>query len=356
MVLKLHVVQAFHGDCFLLEYGTRRSEFLLIDGGPEDTYDSHLRDVLAEIHRNGHDIARVILTHVDGDHVQGLLKFFENLKSTQQRDSLEVGGLWHNSFSGFMARHADEYRGFRDLTNPRILSEMGIARAVRTIDEGDYLTKLATNLDLSLNEDFGGKLIASDTAQVVSLGNIKITILGPTTKQLNDLREQWYQWLRLAKMSVHNPRSFAASRSTVPNLSSIMFLVEDGENRILFTGDGNARTIIEELETNNKMNDNGRLHVDILKIPHHGSRYNVNKTFFKRIIAKKYIISANRRHPSKKTLEWLVQSIKENDQGAEIVVTNMTKSIREFLQAHAPDSYDYRLTLLPEENHSIEID
>ena len=39
----------------------------------------------------------------------------------------------------------------------------------------------------------------------------------------------------------------------------------------------------------------GRLHVDILKVPHHGSERNISETFFDIVTADVYVISANGR-------------------------------------------------------------
>lgn len=46
-MLRLRVVQAEFGDCLILEYGTPAQwRFMLIDGGPPDVYERHLRGEL----------------------------------------------------------------------------------------------------------------------------------------------------------------------------------------------------------------------------------------------------------------------------------------------------------------------
>ena len=81
-MFNIHAVQAHHGDCLLLEYGTpAQPRFLLVDGGPENTFDPFLRSVLAtKVAPNGGVLDRVILSHVDNDHVIGLLDLFADLK------------------------------------------------------------------------------------------------------------------------------------------------------------------------------------------------------------------------------------------------------------------------------------
>lgn len=44
------------------------------------------------------------------------------------------------------------------------------------------------------------------------------------------------------------------------------------------------------------MLENGRCHVDLLKIPHHGSDRNVSTEFFRQVTANHYVVSANGQH------------------------------------------------------------
>jgi hypothetical protein len=50
------------------------------------------------------------------------------------------------------------------------------------------------------------------------------------------------------------------------------------------------------------------MHVDLLKVPHHGSANNVAPTFFERITADHYVFSGNGEHgnPERETLEMLL--------------------------------------------------
>ena len=58
-----------------------------------------------------------------------------------------------------------------------------------------------------------------------------------------------------------------------------MFMVESDGKRLLFTGDGLGRDV-EDISEKKLLNSEGRLHVDILKVPHHGSEGNVSEQFF----------------------------------------------------------------------------
>ena len=56
----------------------------------------------------------------------------------------------------------------------------------------------------------------------------------------------------------------------------------------------------------------GTFHVDVLKVMHHGSDRNATKTFFKRVTADTYVLSANGNpdNPDLATLIWIVESAK----------------------------------------------
>jgi hypothetical protein len=88
-----------------------------------------------------------------------------------------------------------------------------------------------------------------------------------------------------------------SSSVTPPNLASLMLLVEQGNGnnvrRILLTGDGLGSEVIHGLEDLGKLRSNGTLHVDVLKMMHHGSEHNMDEDFPKLITADHYIFCSN---------------------------------------------------------------
>jgi hypothetical protein len=85
---------------------------------------------------------------------------------------------------------------------------------------------------------------------------------------------------------------------------------------MLLTGDARGDHVLDALEAAGATKS-GKLHVDILKLPHHGSIRNVEKDFFERITADHYVISANGRdgNPESETLE-LIATARGNDEFA----------------------------------------
>jgi hypothetical protein len=132
---------------------------------------------------------------------------------------------------------------------------------------------------------------------------------------------------------------------TIPNLSSIVVLVEAARRRarpfrLLLTGDAGGDHILESLDAT-KLGRGGRFHVDLLKVQHHGSNHSVTQDFFERVTADRYVISGNGRHdiPHRDTLEWL--STARRGERYELFMTNrsgsngLTQTLTTFLTREA---------------------
>ena len=78
---------------------------------------------------------------------------------------------------------------------------------------------------------------------------------------------------------------------------------------MLLTGDARGDHIINGLENANLMSG-GRIHVDVFKIPHHGSSRNADLALYEKITADHYVISANGEHenPDPETFEWIAKA------------------------------------------------
>jgi len=101
-MFKLHAVHAQFGDSLLLEFGTpAKRRFVLIDGGPPRTYAEQLEPALEQIVGKAGELDLAVLSHVDNDHVVGLLDLFAALEeddADQKPRRTGVAQLWHNSF------------------------------------------------------------------------------------------------------------------------------------------------------------------------------------------------------------------------------------------------------------------
>ena len=361
----LHVLQAQYGDCLLLEVGTSANapHYVLIDGGPPNTYDRHLEPVLNEIAHKVTELDLVVLSHVDNDHIIGLVDFFSALKAQQDAGtnaSMAVKELWHNSFSDTLdpdgtleprINSALQAAGAAALSTHAGASLLGVA-------EGRKLRIMATALGIPLNESFPNERITVETAPTARrIGSATFRVVGPSEANLAALKKEWEKWLAKHEddLASDDPDVAAMVDRSVPNLSSIVLLVEADGKRLLLTGDARGDHVLDGLETAELLDADGRMHVDVLKLPHHGSDRNVNKAFFETLTADTYVVSADGRYdnPDLDTLTWIVDAARAAQRHIEIVCTNEAPAVTELRAIRAPETYDYRLRVLQPETHEI---
>ena len=366
-MLRLRVVQAEFGDCLILEYGSaEHPRFVLIDGGPEGTYQNHLRFELERIRQTGACLDLVVLSHVDNDHIIGLLALFVELdsnRSAHQPDFISISGLWHNAFERTMGAgskvEAAKIRTSFAVGSP-LLSFLPNSNAVAFgISEGSKLIEADDELGIPLNAGFPGGLVTVDAApQPVQLNGLSLRILGPSIHNLNNLQKDWTAWLQKVESQqakFASPVEADKVDRSVPNLSSIMFLASDGERRILLTGDGLGANLLDGVKQAGLLDANGKLHVDVFKLPHHGSVRNISRNLFNTITADVYVVSANGKYnnPDLATLIWLVEAAKAQGRKVQIIATNPTDATTQIQNEYPPAEYGYELTFLPEGEHSI---
>lgn len=241
-----------------------------------------------------------------------------------------------------------------------------VQAVVESVKQGDDLRRYARNV-AAINSDFGGTLISAPETgrKVIQAGDgLTLTILGPHQAELDNLEAKWHE----SKSSKPTPETVAADylNRTVPNLSSIVILAEmeaaDGQQpqRMLLTGDAGGDLILDGLEAAGLL-DNGGIHVNLLKVQHHGSRHSVTQDFFERVTADHYVISGNGKHgnPHKLTLEWL--SAAREGQPYNVYLTNragdegLTEALDEFLKAEESQPV-HRYQFRGESEPSITVD
>ena len=79
---------------------------------------------------------------------------------------------------------------------------------------------------------------------------------------------------------------------TAPNVASLMFMVQEQDKRLLLTGDAQQDAILDGLETTGFL-VNGAIHLDVLKVQHHGSEHNLDSNFAKHVSADHYVFCGN---------------------------------------------------------------
>ncbi len=362
--MRLRVFQSDKGDCLLLTAadGTQ----VLADGGMRASYREHVAPALGRLASRGGRLDLVYVSHIDRDHISGVLALMDDLVAWRVYDYQrargnarfpkpehprppEVGGLWHNAFgdqvgenAGPISRALAQRAAVLDASD--LARDRALARHQRelatSVGEGIELSRRARpdQLGIPLNAEFGGRLaMVRGAPAAIALGPLRLTVIGPFEPDLRALREDWNAWLeenereldRIRRRMASDVERLAAgelerfraaidararelgdrSKVTVPNLASLMVLVEEDGRTLLLTGDGHARDIVAGLDRAGRLKD-GRLHVDVLKVQHHGSEHNLDSKFLAQVSADHYVFCANGAHenPDLGVLEALVES------------------------------------------------
>ncbi len=379
-MLKLRVVQARYGDCMILESGYgRRRKHVLVDGGPGKVYGPHLRGELKRITASGGKLDLVVLSHVDGDHILGLLEMMEDLKKSGASPVVQVSGMYHNGFSKIFpesARAAGEVEREILVTPPSFEIEEAVGAAgaaqdpvvpgveaglwdlpaVYGIKEGHQLQVIDAELGIPRNPALPDRLLTLETApRPLRTAGMRLWILGPKQSNLDRLRALWIDWLEEKGLSFDTAEKLIKPDDSEANLSSIMFMAESGRRRILMTGDGLGDDVVEGLERSGLLMPGGVIHVDILKLPHHGSARNLVGSLLDRVLADTYVISADGRHgnPDWQSMEWLVDAACRQNRDIHIFATNNTPVLERLIKERPPESNHYILTVMPKGISSV---
>lgn len=316
-MLKFEALRAKHGDSLLLYYGESESPaFILIDGGPRGVWKNSLKPRLDALREEWHGKrlrpTMVMVSHIDDDHIQGLIGLTQHLLDQQAQHAdldLDARAVWHNSFDDLFGEAAAQLAAggteavsestVAELTETAGMSEAS-AIVVASVGQGRRLRDNVNGLGWSINSPFkalGGSepLVAAGVGPIpVNLGDgAQMTVLGPSAKRLQELHTEWDAALK----DEHDKlKATAYVDDSASNLASIVALFEYAGAKLLLTGDARGDDIICGAKDAGLFDGEGKLSLSLLKVPHHGSTNNVKLDFFRRFPAAHYVVSGNGGH------------------------------------------------------------
>ena len=310
-MISIKFLKAINGDCILISFkdSQNKAKNILIDGGREATYFDRVRrkgplkSIIDDIKHREEKVDLLILSHIDNDHIEGLLKWFEQDKKAPEL----IKKVWFNS-GETIAKY---------LNNPKNDDlDLFIAdgsNVLTGVDEGiefqEYLKK--HNLDRDdvvkkgLEWDFFGS---------------KVNVLTPSLKQLEDLLEHyqektgdvkytgakndWSKNLRDIISEEEKPSFRFRQDRSEKNGSSITMLITHEGKKFLLLADSHPKEVCEALKDLGYKKENP-VKVEFMQVSHHGSKANNNKELFDLVDTQNYIISTNSSghgHPHKSVI------------------------------------------------------
>lgn len=358
-IFTLEALPAHKGDSLILYYGTQAEPKLaVIDGGPSQVYQPALRPRFFDIraawgiaNTDPLDIELLMISHIDDDHIKGILEFAKELKKSKdlkQPKFARVATLWHNTFDDIIGNSeipkiVTQALASMSSTDFPPNTDPDMALILTSVRQGRELRDYATALKWETNNPFNPLVMmtrAEDPDVTRFGGGLSFTIIGPRHEELEKLQRKYDQYLRdnnLARDSAE--ASLAATQDTsVPNLSSIVTLAEVEGKKILLTGDALGSKITDALQARGMATAGAPLKVDVLKMPHHGSDRNVAPEFFQMIKADHYVFCGNGSHgnPERATIEMLFA-----EQGTEPVTLHFTYPVDKIDEKRKSEAQDH---------------
>jgi beta-lactamase superfamily II metal-dependent hydrolase len=315
-MMDLTALRAFTGDGFILEWGGTDEKFsMIIDAGFPATYNNELVKILPCLS----NLCAVIVTHVDYDHLGGIIKLLHD-KNVKHDYTLYVN------------------------TPDLILDSVTSAKV--GFQHGDILIKLLEENNIATESIF-----LPDVREIVIEG-LTIKILSPTLEIIEQLKKDWDAFSLHAKEKIldkvstkrtknfetinkilDNKESMHAWEDDIANSSSIAFIASFQDENILLLGDSNPSVIENEL-IGLGYSEECPLDIDLLKISHHGSKHNTTKSLMKILKTKKVLISTNQRgksrHPDREAIIKIAKCIQRKHEYLEFIF-NYPISYSEFI-------------------------
>jgi beta-lactamase superfamily II metal-dependent hydrolase len=298
-IKKLNILKAHHGDCCVIESCGADDEpyIILIDGGPTENFKTSLVHDLEQYKK----IDLIILTHIDRDHIGGLLEYLNSsIADRHEFDKIIINApnlLMVNK--GVTQINMDDGVKFEKMLNKK-------RPEIKVISE--IISE--TNIDKFLPEGTSIKIFSPNKIALEKLYSNwpKKEETDNDTQVSAEVKNSKYFDISFNELALNKDVKKSISTDFV-NASSIAFSIKTDNFHGLFMGDAHSSIITESLTK--FYPDNTPIVFDYIKLSHHGSRYNISNAFLDKIICFNYIISTNggagrSKHPDRETIAKIV--------------------------------------------------
>lgn len=353
---------AKNGDTYSLTIWSRRGDqslHFIVDSGYSASFDEFVWPHIRSLYSSGGKIDATVVTHVDQDHICGMLAWAQFNKKQQQK----------KKHPRIVVRS--------DVTIVNAPAEM-VPSEARGIND---LQRLITAYkDVQLAEDanviyraYRDDVLDPDTASVQT--RMRHLSAAPQISQWNTQFDTQLLIVHPTAADVHRHYDEAKGAKleqkddgmSWANITGIVLLFQCRNHRFLFCGDARASDILAGLEalrllpddsaelTKSHIGENNPL--SLLTVPHHGSKNNSSQEFFRRLPARVYTVSSNGHshdHPHVEVLNWLADAIRQSSVRPIQVRFSHDDTKRE--GTHRVDEFRSRFTDLPDVTVSCTLD
>ena len=311
-MVKVYLFPADEGDFIWVRYGNDENYAnILIDGGTKDS-GAEYAEVIQFIAEYGETIEALILTHIDYDHIQGVVDGISRVSSNILKKV--VKRILFNTCRAISLEQGQAIDENKYVENQIIgnayMGAYGIGDAIALMD----LLKEKDVADRVMDYIVSGMEMIWDK-------NAFIRIISPGKKELNQFLNKWEPYCRETDVSAYTANLESTrenlvdlmeerlgSDSSINNAASIAFLFEYDYVRIAFLADAKPSVCIQGLK---ELKIKLPYQVDVLKLSHHGSKSNTSDALLKKLKTEIYALSTNgngQRVPNKAVVAHLLKN------------------------------------------------
>ena len=259
--MKVEILQAGTGDSIWISNNKLN---IVIDGG-KDT--SAILDKYNQLPQN-ENIDLLVVTHIDSDHIAGVLALVEQIKVRGETERLKR--VWFN----YPKREENgEY----------------------SINEGNKLSDSLCRIK--------GLNWCNNTSEMIGnaiqIGDMTLFVLAPdrdvadeySPKEPDELSAGIADWDVNLDSLVANVNDDDLDKGG-PNSQSIVILLECNEKKVLLPGDCTPKELYNAIRKYSSTKEQP-ITLELMKLPHHGSMRNVTKDILSEVECANYVISTN---------------------------------------------------------------
>lgn len=308
-MFSIEMLPAANGDALLVEYGaTNPPSRILIDGGTPAAYKAVKTKLKALQAAEGPlKFELLVVTHVDDDHIGGILGLLE-----KKEINVTFGDVWFNGYG-----HLMDTEPFGPVQGERLTTAL-----------------LAQQLPWNLKFSKKAVLVRDDAPlpQIVLPGGMTLTLLSPDRDKLTKLAAVWEEVCEEAGLDP-NGVTDSGHASDAPDVepfgpidmnalmleqfhedkaeangSSIAFLAEYGNKRVLFGADAHPTRLMRSIDK--LVGPGKKLTLDVCKLSHHGSDHNTSPDLLARLVCKRFLVStsgAKFKHPHRAAMARVIR-------------------------------------------------
>lgn len=293
MEVQIEVLKASYGDCIFVTIQDKGVVYtIMIDGGTPNTYSfknkkqkteaGPLKLKLSELRDQGRCIDLLIITHVDNDHIGGVIRWFEE----DMPSPGFVKRIWMNDDTEINIGQGLENTSAHAASLKKILTDNGF---------------------LLENQKTKGKEELFDWGRIV--------FIAPTALQHNRIARDIAEALENTVNDRYDvdintilAETYTCDKVSPENDASIAFILQTKDKKnYLFLGDANIDTILSSIDE--MVGFEHPIHFEWVKLSHHGSKNNFKPELLNKIEGENYIISTDGTrfgHPDKEPIAWIV--------------------------------------------------